>query len=73
MQKKWKETLKKNQNRSFYNVNSAPELRNDQKLPKKDGSLNHNFLNFFIGMVYFGCLQVNPHIQAAQNMCRKGG
>ena len=26
-----------------------------------------------IGMVYFGCLQVNPHIQAVQNMCAKGG
>ena len=24
-------------------------------------------------MVYFGCLQVNPHIQAVQNMCGKGG
>ena len=40
----------------------------------KNGSLNHDFLNFFfIGMVYFGCLQVNPHIQAVQNMCGKGG
>ena len=28
---------------------------------------------FCIGMVYFGCLQVNPHIQAVQNMCSKGG
>ena len=24
-------------------------------------------------MVYFECLQVNPHIQAVQNMCGKGG
>ena len=22
-------------------------------------------------MVYFGCLQVNPHIQAVQNMCEE--
>ena len=60
-----------NQNRRIYYGNSAPELRNDQKSPK-NGSLNRDLLNFFIGMVYFGCLQVNPHIQTVQNMCRKG-
>ena len=32
------------------------------------------FTQFFcIGSVYFGCLQVNSHIQAVQNMCGKGG
>ena len=36
----------KNQNRWFYNVNSAPELRNDQKLPK-NGWLNSDLLNFW--------------------------
>ena len=24
-------------------------------------------------MLYFGCLLVNPHVQAVQNMCGKGG
>ena len=28
---------------------------------------------FFIGMVYFELLQVNPHIQAVQNMYGIGG
>ena len=28
---------------------------------------------FCIGMVYFRCLLVNPHVQAVQNMCGKGG
>ena len=36
----------KNQNRLFYNVNSAPELRNDQKSPEENGSLNRDLLNF---------------------------
>ena len=35
----------KTQNRWFYNVNSAPEPRNDQKSPK-NGSLNRDLLNF---------------------------
>ena len=65
MQKIRKKTLKK--------TNLAPELRNDQKSPKKNGSLNRELLNFFIGMVGFGCLQVNPPIQAVQKMCGKGG
>ena len=56
-----------------YNVNSAPELRNDQKSPKKQITESRFTQFFFIGMVYFGCLQVNPHIQAVQNMCSKGG
>ena len=34
-----------NQNRQFYYVNLAPELRNDENLPK-NGSLNRNLLNF---------------------------
>ena len=62
----------KNQKSWFYYVNLAPELRNDENLPK-NGSLNRNLLNFFIGMVYFEYLRVNPHIQAIQNMCSKGG
>ena len=33
--KKNRKKHSKNQNRRFYNVNSAPELRNDQKTPKK--------------------------------------
>ena len=70
--KKIQRNTRKKQNHRFYYVNSAPELRNDQKSPKNE-SLNCDLLNFFIGMVYFGCLQVNPHIQAVQNMCGKGG
>merc|ERR1719429_414083 len=33
--KKIGRNTQKNQNRRFYNINSAPELRNDQKSPKK--------------------------------------
>ena len=60
-------------NRWFYNVNMAPELKNDQKSLKKTDHLIAIYSFFCIGMVYFGCLQVNPHIQAVQNMCGKGG
>ena len=42
----------------MYYVNSAPELINDQKTAKT---------------VYFGLYLVNPRVQAAQNMCAKGG
>ena len=47
-----------------------------QKLPKIAKKTDHSiaiYSIFCIGMVYFGCLQVNPHIQAVQNMCSKGG
>ena len=66
--KKSKETLKK---KSLYYVNSAPELRNDQKSPK-NGSLNRDLLNFFKSMVNFRCFLVKAHVQAIQNMCGKG-
>ena len=42
------------------------------KIAKKNGSLNRDLLNFFKGMVYFGYLQMNPHIQAVQNVCGGG-
>ena len=42
--KKSKETLKKTKSLIYY-VNLAPDLRNDQKLPK-NGSLNRDLLNF---------------------------
>ena len=45
MQKNWKKHSK-NQIRWFYYVNTATELRNDQKSPK-NGSLNRDLLNFF--------------------------
>ena len=35
--------------------------------------LNTQCYQYLWLMVYFGCLQVNPHIQAVRNMCRKGG
>ena len=47
-----------------------------QKWPKIAKKTDHSiaiYSIFCIGMVYFGCLQVNPHIQAVQNMCSKGG
>ena len=37
--KKNRKKHSKNQNRWFYNVNSAPELRNDQKSPKNKKNL----------------------------------
>ena len=40
---------------------------------KKTDHLIAIYSIFCIGMVYFECLQVNPHIQAVQNMCGKGG
>ena len=71
--KKNRKKHSKNQNRWFYNVNSAPELRNDQKWPKKRIT-QLRFTQFFcIGMVHFRCLMVNPHVQAVQSMCGKGG
>ena len=39
---------------------------------KKNGILNRDLLNFCIGMVYFALYQVNPHVQAVQNMSGKG-
>ena len=46
-----------------------------QKSPKiaQKKSLNRDFLNFLIGMVYFRCYLVNPHVQGVQNMYGKGG
>ena len=45
--KKNRKKHSKNQNCWFYNINSAPELRNDRESPKKMGSLNRDLLNFF--------------------------
>ena len=69
-----KKTLKKTKSLlyKFYYINSAPDLRNDQK-PPKNFSLNCDLLNFFIEMVYFGWYLVNPHVQVVQNMFDKGG
>ena len=47
-----------------------------QKWPKttKKRITQSQFTHFFcIGMVYFRCLLVNPHVQVVQNMCGKGG
>ena len=41
-QKKSKETLKKKKSLILYYIKLAPELRNDEKLPK-NGSLNRDF------------------------------
>ena len=58
-----------------YIVNSIKKVTSSEitKNRQKNGSLNRDLLNVFIGMVYFGCLLVNPDIQAVQNMCSKGG
>ena len=47
-----------------------------QKSPKKAQKTDHSiaiYSNFWIGMVYFGCHLVNPHVQTVQNMYGKGG
>ena len=47
-----------------------------QKLPKIAKKTDHSiaiYLILCIGMVYFKCPLVNPHVQADQNMCGKGG
>ena len=47
-----------------------------QKLPKKAQKTDHSiaiYSNFWIGMVYFGCHLVIPHVQTVQNMYGKGG
>ena len=47
-----------------------------QKSPKKAQKTDHSiaiYSNFWIGMVYFGCYLVNPHVQTVQNMYGKGG
>ena len=47
-----------------------------QKSPKKAQKTDHSiaiYSNFWIGMVYFGCHLVNPHVQTVQNLYGKGG
>ena len=44
-----------------------------KKIAQKNGSLNRNLLNLFIGRVYFRLYLVNPHVQAVQKMYAKGG
>ena len=47
-----------------------------QKSQKKTQKMDHSiaiYSNFWIGMVYFGCHLVNPHVQTVQNMYGKGG
>ena len=46
-----------------------------QKSPKKAQKTDHSiaiYSNFWIGMVYFGCHLVKPHVQTVQNMYGKG-
>ena len=48
-----------------------------QKSPKitkeKNRSLNCDLLKKNLGFVFLGWYLVNPHVQADQNMCGKGG
>ena len=68
--KKPKETIK-NQNRRFYYINLAPELRNHQKCQKETDHSTVICSIFFLGITYFGWYLVNPHVQAVQNMYAK--
>ena len=57
------------ENRSFYYVMWAPDLRNHRK---NDHSIG--ICSFFgIGLVYIRLYLVNPHVQRIQNMYGKGG
>ena len=63
-----------NQNRWFYYIcKFGSRAQKWRKIAKKTDHSIAIYSIFCIGMVYFGCLQVNPHIQAVQNMCSKGG
>ena len=47
-----------------------------RKSPKKAQKTDHSiaiYSNFWIGMVYFGCHLVNPHVHTIHNMYGKGG
>jgi hypothetical protein len=68
--KKMEETLKK----SKLLILQCKFGSRAQKWPKNAKKTDHSiaiYSIFCICMVYFGCLQVNPHIQAVQNMCEK--
>ena len=70
--KKSKETLKKSKS-LILQCKFGSRAQKWPKITKKMDHLIAIYSIFCIGMVYFGCLQVNPHIQAVQNMCGKGG
>ena len=70
--KKLKETLK-NSKSLILQCKFGSRAQKWPKIAQKTDHLIAIYSIFFIGMVYFGCLQVNPHIQAVQNMCSKGG
>ena len=61
----------------WYSLNSLCKSGSrPQKSPKIAQKTDHSiaiYSNFWIGMVYFGCHLVNPHVQAVQNMYGKGG
>jgi len=71
--KKSKETLKKSKSL----ILQCKFGSRAQKWPKIAKKTDHSiaiYSIFCIGMVYFGCLSVSPHIQVVhQNMCGKGG
>ena len=54
-------------------VNLAPDLRIHQKKAQKMDHSIAIYSTFRIGIVYFECYLVNPHVQTAQNMYGKGG
>ena len=63
----------RNQNSWFYYVNSAPNLRNHKKYPKKTLHSIAICSKYFISMVYFRCYLMNPHVQGVHKMCGKWG
>ena len=63
---------------TFWKLLSSPckSGSRPQKSPKKAQKTDHSiaiYSNFWIGMVYFGCHRVNPHVQTVQNIYGKGG
>ena len=56
---------------SLYKLGSRTQK--SLKIAQKTDHLIAIYSIFCKGMVCFECLQVNPHIQAVQNMCSKGG
>jgi len=71
--KRSKETLKKSKSLvPLYKLGSRPQ-KSPKIAKKKNRSLNRDLLTPFIVMVCFGWYLLNPHLQAVQNVCDKGG
>ena len=56
-----------------YKKSKETVKKKSPKTTQKNLALNCDLLNFLIGLVYFGWHLVNPHVQAVQTICAKGG